>query len=136
MTYHVSKLAAIVIAACASVREAEAIIRWLRPLLKAWPRQAWSAWITDTNEGATMRATLVSDDGSEPVWRGVDLAGGSLCPILSRSGLVIVTHSAIAKEAMRHLEGLVCRLVSIETSHPEAVHFKRPFAAFGISAGF
>jgi len=124
-----------VIAACASVGEAGAMMRWLRPLLEAWPRQSWSAWVTDTNEGATMRATLVSDDGSEPVWRDVDLAGGSLCPILSRSGLVILTHSTIAKEAMRHLEGLVSKLVAIETSHPEAVHFKRPFAAFGISAG-
>lgn len=82
-----------------------------------------------------MRAALVSDDGNEPAWRDIDLSGGQLCPLLSRSGLVILTHTTIARDCMRHLEGLAARLVMLETSHPEAVHFKRPFAAFGVSAG-
>ena len=135
MTFHAPTPAAIVIAACASSAEAEAMMRWMRPMLEAWPRQTWKAWITEKPEGATMRATLVSDDGSEPAWRDVDLSGGKLCPMLEQAGLVILTHATIARDCMRHLEGLVARLVCIETSHPEAVHFKRPFAAFGVTAG-
>ncbi len=135
MTFHAPTPAAIVIAACSTPAEAEALLRWLRPMLDAWPRQTWKAWITEKPEGATMRATLVNDDGREPAWRDVDLSGGTLCPILEQSGLVILTHRTIAADCMRHLEGLAAQLVCIETSHPEAVHFKRPFAAFGVSAG-
>jgi hypothetical protein len=135
MTFHVPAPAAIVIAACETVSEAGTMMRWVRPMLESWPRQCWTAWITDKNERATIRAALVSDDGSEPAWRGVDLSGGELCPVLERSGLVILTHATIARDVARHLEGLVSKLVCIETSHPEAVHFKRPFAAFGVSAG-
>jgi hypothetical protein len=104
-------------------------------MLDAWPRQSWTAWITEKPEGASMRAALVSSDGHEPAWRDIDLNGGQLCPILSRAGLVILTHTTIARDCMHHLEGLAARLVMLETSHPEAVHFKRPFAAFGVNAG-
>ncbi len=81
-----------------------------------------------------MRAALVSEGDREPAWRDIDLIGGQLCPVLEQSGLVILTHTTIAKDCVRHLEGLAAKLVMIATSHPEAVHFKRPFAAFGVSA--
>lgn len=109
------------------------MMRWLQPMLQAWPRQCWTTWITDKPEGASMRATLVSEGDREPAWRDIDLYGGKPCPILEQSGLVILTHTTIGKDCMRHLEGLAAKLVMLEASHPEAVHIKRPFAAFGVS---
>jgi hypothetical protein len=135
MTFHVPAPAAIVIAACATPCEAQAMMRWLQPMLKAWPSQSWTAWISEKPEGASMRAALVSEGDRDPAWRDIDLNGGQLCPMLEQSGLIILTHATIAKDCMRHLEGLAARLAMLETSHPEAVHFKRPFAAFGVSAG-
>ena len=111
------------------------MMRWLQPMLQAWPPQSWSAWITDKPEGASMRATLVSEGDRELAWRDLDLNGGKLRPVLEQSGLVILTHTTIAKDCMRHLEGLAAKLVMIETSRPEAMQFKRSLAAFGVSAG-
>jgi hypothetical protein len=81
-----------------------------------------------------MRAALVSEGDREPAWRDIDLNGLQSCLALGQAGLVILTHTTIAMDCVRHLEGLAGELMMIEASHPESWQFKRSFAASSVSA--
>jgi hypothetical protein len=136
---HFMPRSAIVVAACADVAEANAMMRWLRPVLADWPARTWTAWIADASDSAGPRAALVGEERAPLRWRTV--AGqpfqrhGETCRVLGgRAGLVILTHASIARVVIRQLDGLAAELLCMATSEAAGQPFQQEFAGFGITA--
>jgi hypothetical protein len=130
---------AIVVAACDNLRDAAAMMNWLRPTLDHWPRSSWTGWLANAVDCAQPQACLIGEDGAPSRWRNVDSTGfdrhGEVCRAVGgRAGLIILTYPAIAREVVRHLDGLVAQLICIDMADAAAQPFRRPFAEFGVAA--
>lgn len=127
----------IVVARCESLLEAQAMSRWILPVLEEWPHPAWHLWIVDATASNAVQAAKLSRADQvltwQPVVREPDAPQDSLSAMLcGHFGLVVLGHHLIAAAALRHLDGLVSHVTSFPTSDPLARPFAKPLAAYGI----
>ena len=130
----------IVVAACESLAETEAMARWILPVLEAWPAAAWQMFLADAGNCNDVKAARYETAEAALDWQTVDHESGGpedpVCRIIGgRAGIVIHAHHVIANEAGRGLEGLVAAITSFPANDPLARPLKRSFASFGVTAG-
>lgn len=135
-----NQASAIVVAACGSLMETQAMARWILPVLDAWPAAAWQLFLADASNCNGVRAARFEGGDGEPAWRPVSHhpqgPEDAVCRIIGgRTGLVIHAHPVIAREASRGLEGLVAAMTSFPANDPLARPLKESFASFGVTAG-
>lgn len=128
----------IVLAACETVEEALAIVRYVLPILEEWPRSAWSSWIIDSS-GRRVRAANVEAGAASLRWQdviGSDLLGDELVSDVlgDKAGIVVVADQPIARIIAANFHGLVADLCCISAADPAAKSLKRPLAALSPAA--
>lgn len=128
----------IVVARCETLADAEAMARWLLPILKDWPPSAWHFWLIDATGCEQVKAAKVNAAVTALEWRDVERDAvakqDAVCGLLGgHYGLVVLAHHVVAAAAIRNLDGLVPRLTSFAATDPLAVSLRKPFAAYGIA---
>jgi hypothetical protein len=137
--FYSTEPATLLIAATASLAEAEALMRWVGPVLDSWPRPNWACWLVDASDCTRLRAALYDGARRPGPWRPVDAAAfmrqGDACRIMAdRAGLVFFTYPAIAAVLRRQLDGLAAALSDIDAAATEAAPFRQQIRAFAQAA--
>jgi hypothetical protein len=129
----------VVFAATPHVSGAEALMRWLVPVLDNWPRALWNAVIVDGSGPGQSRAALANGDGTPRGWKDIDYSTVEeetrdhlmLC---GRAGLAIQAPQGIAREIERALFGIASELRRVEPAAPGTSPYRDFFASFGVRA--
>jgi hypothetical protein len=129
----------VVFAAAPHVNGAEALMRWLVPVLEGWPRALWSAVIVDGSGPGQSRAALVNSDGSPRGWKDVDYStvkdeARDHLMLCGRAGLAIQAPEGIAREIEHALFGIASELRRVEPATPGTTPYREFFASFGVRA--
>jgi hypothetical protein len=129
----------VVFAATAHVSGAEALMRWLVPVLDNWPRALWNAVIVDGSSPGQSRAALVNGDGSRRGWTDVDYSivkdeAQDHLMLRGRAGLAIQAPQGIAREIEHALFGIASELRRVEPATPGTTPYRNFFASFGVRA--
>ena len=127
----------IVVARCENLTEAQAMARWILPVLCEWPQSAWHLWLADATDCSAIRAAKLSEEDDRLVWQPVEHEAGAPHDTLTNLlgghvGIVVLAHHVIAAAAHRHLDGLVSQVISFPANDPLAKPFAKPLAAYGI----
>ena len=130
---------AVIVAACDSLPDSQAMARWILPVLQAWPNATWHAWLADASNCDSIRAARLGRSADDLTWQHVEHVPAegqdAVCRIIGgRTGLVVYAHHLIAHEVSRGLEGLVAALTSFPANDPLARPLKKSFASLGVSA--
>lgn len=122
--------ATLLVASAETPHDADAMMRWLAPLLTPSPRQTWAAWLIDAENCAHVRVATYGHDGRPARWRfmeGADFLrhGDGWRPLAGRAGLVLLVEPKAAPELARQLDGLAGTIVEID-AHSQAAGPFRP----------
>ncbi len=132
------RTSSIVLAACETVEEAFAIVRYVLPILEEWPRSAWSTWVTDARS-YRVRAANVEAGAAGLCWQDVndrEFFGNELVSDVlgDRAGIVVLADQTIARKIASNFHGLVADLCCISSADPAAQSIERPLAALSPAA--
>jgi hypothetical protein len=67
----------ILVARCETLADAQAMARWILPVLAEWPASAWHFWIVDATDTTALKATKVVGEENPREWRDVDYVPAS-----------------------------------------------------------